>query len=83
MSPPGDPFARPPANLAEAQALIAAVEQRLAAAGLKHRPPPPVPEACCGRGCQGCVWEGYYQALLHWRDAARTLLAAAPDPTSP
>lgn len=74
MSPPADSFARPPANLAEAQALIAAIEQHLAAAGLKHRAPPPVPEACCGRGCHGCVWEGYYQALRYWQEDARELL---------
>jgi len=32
------------------------------------------PTACCGRGCSGCVWQGYYAALLGWRDAARNLL---------
>jgi hypothetical protein len=83
VSPPTDPFAQRPANLAEAQAVIAALQQRLAAAGLQHRAPPPVPEACCGRGCQGCVWEGYYHALLYWHDDAHAALAAAPHPTSP
>ena len=30
------------------------------------RAPPPVPDSCCGRGCNGCVWEGYYEALHFW-----------------
>jgi hypothetical protein len=41
------------------------------------RPPPPEPTTCCERGCNGCVWEGYYDALAHWRlDALRQLLAS-------
>ena len=31
------------------------------------RPPPPEPSTCCGHGCNGCVWEAFYQALHHWR----------------
>lgn len=69
-----DPFSWRPADLAQAQALVTAIEQRLAATGVKHRPSPPVPEACCGRGCHGCVWEGYYQALGYWQEDARELL---------
>lgn len=38
------------------------------------RPPPPEPTTCCERGCNGCVWEGFYAALQHWRDDAMTLL---------
>lgn len=71
-----DPFRHHPANLADAQALVAAVERLLAARGLSHRAPPPIPDTCCGRGCNGCVWEGYYQALRYWRDDARERLAA-------
>lgn len=74
MSEADDPFLRRPANLAEAEALVSGIEQRLAQRQLRHRPPPPVPTTCCGRGCNGCVWEGYYQALLYWRDGARELL---------
>ncbi|MFP8778885.1 oxidoreductase-like domain-containing protein [Hydrogenophaga sp. RWCD_12] len=40
------------------------------------RPPPPEPTSCCGRGCNGCVWEGYYAALAGWRDDALARLAA-------
>lgn len=71
---PPDPFGPPPRNVADARALIGAIEARLAARGLVLRPPPPEPIACCGRGCSGCVWQGYYAALLGWRDAARNLL---------
>lgn len=38
------------------------------------RRPPPEPTTCCGRGCNGCVWEGYYEALHHWRTDALQLL---------
>ncbi|MDO9436851.1 MAG: oxidoreductase-like domain-containing protein [Hydrogenophaga sp.] len=42
------------------------------------RPPPPEPTTCCERGCNGCVWEGYYAALQFWREDALALLAARP-----
>ncbi|MDP1685375.1 MAG: oxidoreductase-like domain-containing protein [Hydrogenophaga sp.] len=41
------------------------------------RPPPPEPTTCCGRGCNGCVWDGYYTALGYWRDDALDLLKTA------
>lgn len=62
-------------NLAEAEAMIAALRARLDGAGLSLRAPPPVPATCCGRGCSGCVWEGYYAALRYWREDAVALLA--------
>lgn len=31
------------------------------------RPPPPEPTTCCERGCNGCVWDGFYNALAQWR----------------
>jgi hypothetical protein len=38
------------------------------------RPPPPEPTTCCGRGCNGCVWEAYFEALHHWRADALALI---------
>jgi len=38
------------------------------------RKPPPEPSTCCGRGCNGCVWEGFYEALQGWRDDALSLI---------
>jgi hypothetical protein len=70
-----DPATVPLADLATAQALIAHLRAR---AG---RPPPPEPTTCCGRGCNGCVWEGFYEALHHWRvDALARTTPAAPAP---
>ena len=38
------------------------------------RPPPPEPTTCCERGCNGCVWEGFYAAMEYWRADAMLLL---------
>jgi len=67
------------ADLAAAQAVVAYLralaQQRGIALDQVLRPPPPEPTACCGRGCNGCVWEGYYTALRLWRDEACGWLA--------
>lgn len=69
-----DPFDLPINDLANAQTLVSQIEALLSARRLIQRPPPPVPTTCCGRGCNGCVWQGYFEALRYWRDQARELL---------
>jgi len=29
-------------------------------------PRPQEPTTCCGRGCEGCVWISYFEALARW-----------------
>lgn len=66
----------PITTAAEAQAMFSELQQRAQAAGLTLRVPPPEPTTCCGRGCNGCVWEGWYAAVEYWREEA--LLRLAP-----
>ncbi|OUM00774.1 oxidoreductase-like domain-containing protein [Variovorax sp. JS1663] len=61
-----------------ARAVLHQVAERLRAAGVENfRKPPPEPTTCCGRGCNGCVWEGYFAAVGWWRDDALECLAQA------
>ena len=53
---------------------IAQFQERLQAAGHDFRNPPPEPTSCCGRGCNGCVWEGYYGAVACWHEQAEARL---------
>lgn len=64
----------PMTDLATARAVVAVLQAQASDAGVPLRRPPPEPTACCGRGCNGCVWEGYYTALHHWRDDALAAL---------
>lgn len=67
----------PLCDLASARQAFALLQARLAAAGLPPmRPPPPEPTSCCGRGCNGCVWEGYYAAASYWTEEALLRLTA-------
>lgn len=54
---------------------IALRQSHLQAKGQPFRAPPPEPTTCCGRGCNGCVWEGYEAALAWWFEESGTLLA--------
>jgi hypothetical protein len=51
--------------------------QRALAAGVTLRAPPPLPTTCCERGCNGCVWEGFYAATTFWQEDALQALAEA------
>jgi hypothetical protein len=79
-----DPSLLPLGDLPTARVLIAHLramaEQRGVCLDTALRRPPPEPTSCCGRGCNGCVWEGFYEALHHWRVDALDTLAALPEP---
>ena len=60
--------------LCAARARFAELQAALAQRGLALRPPPPEPTSCCGRGCNGCVWEGFYDAAQWWVEDAQALL---------
>ncbi|PJI98416.1 oxidoreductase family protein [Acidovorax sp. 69] len=59
-----------------AQAMFLALQQRAAHADIALRKPPPEPTTCCGRGCNGCVWEGFLDAAEYWRQEALLQLEA-------
>lgn len=57
-----------PAETALAQ--ITLVQGLAARASVALRAPPPLPTTYCGRGCNGCAWEGYFDAVTWWLEDA-------------
>ena len=66
----------PPSQRDASQARVEALQLHARQAGLALRAPPPLPTGCCGRGCNGCVWEGYFSAMDYWCEEAGHKLAA-------
>ncbi|QHI97080.1 oxidoreductase [Xylophilus rhododendri] len=65
----------PLTDAASSRAIAQELLARLQTKGIvDFRPPPPEPTTCCGRGCNGCVWEGFFNAFVYWRDEALLLL---------
>jgi hypothetical protein len=63
-----------PDNAYQARQWIADLSAHLAERRILLREPPEEPTSCCGRGCNGCVWEGYLGAAGYWCEQARAAL---------
>ena len=75
-----DPYASQRASVRRG---IGQFQERLQAAGHDFRDPPPEPTSCCGRGCNGCVWESYDAALAWWHEDALAVLRSSQDSVQP
>jgi hypothetical protein len=54
----------------DARRLFATVQSQALDRCVTLRAPPPEPTTCCGRGCNGCVWEGFMAATVFWYEDA-------------
>jgi hypothetical protein len=61
-------------DLTTTEAVFKTLQAHAQAQGVSLREPPTAPTTCCGRGCNGCVWEGFYAAANYWRDEALLVL---------
>ena len=60
-----------------AQAFFAKAQALALTQGITLRDPPHEPTTCCGRGCNGCVWEGFFAAATFWREDALDALRSS------
>jgi hypothetical protein len=67
-----------PSSLSEARAIVSALRARAFARHCVIAEPPeePLPENCCERGCDRCVFTVYYEALDEWRREAEAQLSS-------
>ena len=58
-----------PSSLSEARAAVATIRAKAFArhAVIPDPPEEPLPENCCERGCDHCVFTVYYEAIDAWR----------------
>jgi Oxidoreductase-like protein, N-terminal len=68
--------AMPVSDASNARAMFALAHALAASQGVMLRSTPPEPTTCCGRGCNGCVWEGFLAAANYWREDALASLGS-------